>query len=455
MDCEQALLFLETVIQPESLKDVQVLVFRQAWENRVYQEIAKSAGYDADYLRDVGAQLWQSLSQALGEKVTKSNFRSVLRKYAPEKQFALATSSQSFYQASNREQKQIMSVAHHPKIIDWGEAIEPSAFFNRTAELATLKQWILQDRCHLVTLLGMGGMGKTSLAAKLAEQIQGSFECLMWRSLHNTPPIFELLAELIQFFSQNTETNLAKTLNGRVLQLKRYLQTSRCLLILDNFESVLQSGELRGAYQKEYKGYSQLLKALAVGRHQSCLLLTSREKPKGLVSKEGKNLPVRSLYLSGLPEVKTGEILAVKGLCVSEAESKILSSHYAGNPLMLKIAATVIKDLFDGDVLKFLRQDTLIFGEICELLDQHFNRLSDIEKQVMCWLVIHPEGVTLTQLQEEIVLPISQSQLLEALQSLQQRSLIQTDATRFTQQPVVRKYMNQQRSCDRALLSIA
>ena len=452
MDCEQAVVFLETILKPESLNDVQILVFRQAWENRVYQEIAESAGYDADYLRDVGSQLWRSLSQALGEKVTKSNFRSVLRKYARNKQVALAVSAKPPFQASARQQKPFTQAAFNPQFIDWGEAIEPSIFLNRTAELSTLKHWIVQDRCRLVALLGIGGIGKTTLAAKLTEEIQRSFEYLIWRSLRNAPSVFELLAELIQFLSQGTEIHLPTTLNGIVLRLKYYLRTSRCLLILDHFESVLQSGALRGAYREGYEGYGQLLKAVGAGRHQSCLLLTSREKPKGLVSKEGKNLPVRSLYLSGLPEVEAGEILAEKGLCVSDEESRILSYHYGGNPLVLKIAATVIQELFDGDVVEFLRQGTLIFGGICELLNEQFKRLSDIEKQVMCWIVIHPEGVRLTQLQEEIVPPLSQSQLLEALQSLQQRSLIETTAAQFTQQPVVRKYMTQQRICEQASL---
>ena len=59
---------------------------------------------------------------------------------------------------------------------DWGEAVEVSVFYGRTEELNTLDQWIIRDRCRLVALLGMGGIGKTSLSIKLAQRIQDNFD---------------------------------------------------------------------------------------------------------------------------------------------------------------------------------------------------------------------------------------------------------------------------------------
>jgi len=68
-------------------------------------------------------------------------------------------------------------------IQDWGEAPDVSVFYGRNAELTMLEQWIVSDRYRLVALLGMGGIGKTALSVKLAEQIQGEFEYVIWRSL--------------------------------------------------------------------------------------------------------------------------------------------------------------------------------------------------------------------------------------------------------------------------------
>ena len=43
-----------------------------------------------------------------------------------------------------------------------------------------------------------------------------------------------------------------------------------------------------------YANYAQLLRRLAETEHQSCLLLTSREKPSDLIAHEGNRSPVRT-----------------------------------------------------------------------------------------------------------------------------------------------------------------
>ncbi len=50
---------------------------------------------------------------------------------------------------------------------DWGSAIDASLFCGRREELVNLKQWLLAEQCRLVLLLGIGGIGKRTLAAKL------------------------------------------------------------------------------------------------------------------------------------------------------------------------------------------------------------------------------------------------------------------------------------------------
>lgn len=83
MTVEEALATLEAILGKQSLNDLQETIFRCAWEQKSYPEIAEAYGYDAEYIKLVGFQLWRKLSASCGEKITKNNFRSVLKRRSP------------------------------------------------------------------------------------------------------------------------------------------------------------------------------------------------------------------------------------------------------------------------------------------------------------------------------------------------------------------------------------
>ncbi|MFB2920932.1 NB-ARC domain-containing protein [Aerosakkonema funiforme] len=474
MTVEEALEIVNKVLDYQRLNKVQELVFRQSWSGHSYTEIAKTAGYDPGYIKDTGSQLWQLLSKALGEKVTKVNLQTVLKRYSRQMQAVTAVpvmaqlenvnqNSKTLPNSTNlTELKEIQNISSIEETnhshLDWGDAIDVSIFYGRNNELIELEKWIVQERCRLVFLLGMGGMGKTTLAIKLSERIQEHFDFIIWRSLRNAPPIDALLTDIIQFLSQQQEIELPKDLDGKISHLMKYLRQHRCLLILDNSETILTgcnsqlSGEnstLRaGDYREGYSGYSQLYKTIGETRHQSCLLVTSREKPIGLASLEGNTLPIRSFQVRGLEVIETQEIFQAKGnLSASESEWKIVNSHYAGNPLALKMVAAAVRDLFDNNLTNFLeslKQNSLVFDDIRDLLSRQFNRLSDIETTIMYWLSINREPVSLEQLQSDLVLKVSPSRLLEGFASLQRRSMIEKTSDGYTQQPVIMEYVTSQ-----------
>ena len=349
---------------------------------------------------------------------------------------------------------------------DLEQAPELSCFYGREDEIAKLEEWIVKDNCKLVGILGIGGVGKTYLSAKLgkggigktdlslqvARGIQDHFEYIIWRSLINAPLVEELLKDLIKFLSNQQETDFVQTLNGLLSRLLYYLRERRCLLILDNLETVLQGGELTtdldtkisrdSQYIKGWEGYGELLKQIANSPHKSCLLLTSREKPQNIARFAGKNKPVRFLELGGLDYLDGQKIFAdIADFSASDEEWKQLVKFYNGNPLALELAAHHISDSYCGDISEFLRSGKQVFDDLNGLLDWHFHRLSEKEKEIVYWLAISREPVHISELRDEIVSLNARIKLASTLQSLQRRLPLDKKQERFTLQPVLIEYI--------------
>jgi len=330
---------------------------------------------------------------------------------------------------------------------DWGEAPDVSIFYGRTEELATLETWILSAECRLVAIFGMGGIGKTALSVKLAHQIQDNFDYLIWRSLGHAPVLKDLLDYLLKFFYRRPVNYPLTEIHEKISQLIAYLRQHRCLLVLDGGERILQSGELAGQYREGYQDYGEFFRRLGEEAHQSCVVITSMEKPKEISLLEGKTMPVRSLAVADLVTTEARQVFQEKSLAEPDQWDSLISL-YRGNPLALKIVATIIKDLFGGQVSEFLKQNTLVFGDISGLVQMQCDRLCDLETEILQWLAIEHQPTSLAKLRQNMMLPVSQRELLEAVASLGQRSLIEKNSDRsealFSLEPLLMEYMTTQ-----------
>jgi transcriptional regulator with XRE-family HTH domain len=346
--------------------------------------------------------------------------------------------------ASRSMNVSVETIKHGPLSLreDRDEAPVVVGLYGREKERCELERWLEDQRCQVIAVLGMGGMGKTALVATAVTRVKESFDCIFWRSLQNAPPAGLIVKQCLCFLSQQLPADLPEDVDDLLPLFIPYIRSHRCLVVFDNVESIMQAGQRASCYREGYATFGKLIKLFGETQHRSCLVLTSREKPKEVVRLEGKTTPVRSLSLSGIGQPAGQELLKDRELFGSNEEWNDLVDRYSGNPLALQLVSESIQEVFGGNIARFLQEDVSAFGDVSDLLEQHFHRLSDEEWEIMYWLAIEREIVSLDELRENLAQPMSAGTLTEILNSLRRRSIIETrGAAYFTLQPAIMEYI--------------
>lgn len=451
MDVQEVLNWTDNLVFSKTgkhLDSLQKAVVEGTWQRQKYPEIARNCHRTHDRIKQVARELWQLISAELGEDVRQSNFRAILEQV----EFSNISNFGSDYvqivgdinfcreqcpypKAKKQRSRTPNATSHKPeKRHDLTEAPECDRVYNRTTELTTLKQWILQEKIRIVTIFGLPGIGKTTLARELVEQIQDNFDYILWRNCTETLTLKCLQTNLIQLFSNDRETQLPSLID--------YLRSHPCLIILDDFQELFASGELAGTYLQNCENYSKFWQQIARTPHHSCFLLMSWEKPTEIAILEGENRHCRTLQLGGLAE-SAAELLTNKGLTDKDKWLELIE-RYSGNPSWLNIIASTIQDLFNSSVDRFLSYPSLFLGDLEPRLQAQYQRLSESEQMVTLWLA-NQNAADISLKPAELAL--SDSDFLKAVQSLRKRGLIEkiTDngSSLFAVQALVKAYVKE------------
>jgi NB-ARC domain. len=438
----------------QHLDDLQEAVLKGTLERETYKHIAKDFDCSESSVRKVGSELWQILSEELGEKVSKSNFRAAIERFQVSNvsNFAQNVNEQhisgSFNTCGQGRYPPDIPNSHPPNQEtpntkqpqtphqDLSEMPDLGAFYDRTSELQTLTNWILQQHSHLIALTGISGIGKTSLAVQLVQQIKNEFDYIIWRTINLSHTLDEFQQELIQLFSQSEKLD-SPTTKPKPLSLIKYLQKHRCLIILDDVHNLFSSGELAGKYKPEYEEYRLFFKQIEKLSHQSCFLLIGWEQPREISQIESQNNPIRTLQITGLDIAAAGEILRDYGL--TEIDYSTLIHRYQGNPLWLKSVATLIQES-GVNVTDLLQNDIILLPEdVKDILRQQCDRLSDREKQILSILARETQPLKLSKLIDKQ--PNLNLELVNVLQSLQRRCLVDKIEDSFWLSPLIKQYL--------------
>ena len=434
------------------LDDLERSIVEGVYYGKKYKQIANEYSCSESHATDVAADLWKALSDALGEKVKKANFKSTVERYHSK-----VESSTGFVQQINPLNVCSDITIHNqfaphskqndqtnaPQYLKTIPALVP--IYDRSQELDLLKQGILTDKCKSIVISGTAGIGKTALARQLLEDSKDDFDEIVWQSLGSQRSVVEFIdRNLIASLNIAGLPEPPLDLESRLSLLLEHFRERRCLIILDDLDRLFSSGELAGNYAQEYREYRELFRRIWETNHQSCLLLLSREEPSGLSVILGKNSSIHSLSLVGLGEGGR-EIFRVNGLSDEDRWDYVID-YLGGNPAYLESVSIWVNKLFGGKVDEFCKYEELFLTEdIKSLLNDTFVRLSAAEREVIQVLAGKNVSVSICGLIES--LSGSTFDVGNAIISLGRRGLIdrtQTEeGTFFSLRSIVQRFILQ------------
>ncbi len=310
------------------------------------------------------------------------------------------------------------------------EAPDISNFYGRIQELAEIRQWLIKERCRLVVIHGIGGIGKSALARHLVDKIADRYDYLIWLSLTSAPLFLEILTKLIHFLSKGEKES------GDISQIIQYLDNYRCLIVMDGWEEITDDDS------EDYATYSIFVDRVAKEAHKSSLLLLSRTRTPNIEILEGKL--VRLKRLGALTYAETTEILRAEGISATDSELEEFSRRYS-NPWILKRIARKVQNV-SPDVSDFLENTSIFVDDvITEFLDQQFQELSKAETTLIYWVALRRNSATWHQLVQDSHQSFSYNQLFKFLDDLiAKRSFIVKNTeditTLYILDPVILKY---------------
>ncbi|MBD2361780.1 NACHT domain-containing protein [Anabaena minutissima FACHB-250] len=315
---------------------------------------------------------------------------------------------------------------------DLSEAPSLAKFYGRTQELDQLQQQIIAQNCRLVTVYGMGGVGKSALVRHLVErnEIAKRYDFVIWLPLQSAPPFSEILIKLVQFLSRGEQET------GNIDQIMQYLHRQRCLIVLDGWEEII------GNHSEDYTNYNLFVERVAKESHKSCLLLLSRRRPKNIERLEGQF--VYSKRLGGLSYEDGQEFLRTEGLSGTDSEIEELSRRY-NNPWILKRIIGSVNSSFGGDISNFMMLSIFVDEVTTDFLDRQFQALSQAEINLIYWVAIRRNTALWNQLLQDSRQLLTDSHLLQTLNDLISRhSLLDINKEEipviYILDPVILKY---------------
>lgn len=413
----------------KGLTTAEKCVVQAAWEEKEYRLVAEHTPYTESYLKcRVGPELWKTLSEALGEDISKRNFRRFWRWWEITHPFSGRPN------APEAENPLPFLPVSQPVVV--GGALPDLSNLVGRHDLDALAESIDENRC--VVLSGFAGAGKTILAAMaiqyFIEQNTSRFEKIIWRATNPQLSFTDFMTDLLSLMGVDAAALEQSSLKFTLIN---QLRQQRCLIVLDGAELLLQDilnnrtakpGELLSEYLT-------LFEQIIGERSQSCMLITSQEQLPRLNKLEERCLPICNFRSNGFSNTEAHQFLRSKGLTGQENWQRLIDENDR-NPFQLEEVSRDITRFFGGNVTKYLEfaSTLLISSGPRSMLEYQFEKrgLNEQERQILGYLANQaaqtPVNFTdlLVNLKGKADSRMTMAGIRDAILSLEDRSLINT-----------------------------
>ncbi|MBM0743385.1 tetratricopeptide repeat protein [Phormidium sp. CLA17] len=325
-------------------------------------------------------------------------------------------------------------------------------FQGRETELSQLNTWLTDPAVSMVGIRGEGGIGKSTLMAKVFAESLG-FAGKFWADVRTGTSISALAERSLQELGVLPEQVRSLEEKDLIPRLLRQLQQGRYLLAIDNLESVLTAeGDWRGGYEDFLDGFQNL-------GSESVLLLAGREYPQKYHGwRHSRWLTVDQ----GLTPSEGAALLESLEVADTIENRATISEQVQGNPLALSLIAGWLRDEYRQPAERLvchLSQHTDLFqlegkhrGEanisVDRVLQWSVDRLTPAQRYLLTQVSVLRRAFE-AELATALVLepPVSDPDLhdLERRSLLQELPKLKPDGQRLFQlQPRIREFVQKQ-----------
>ncbi|MEO1353011.1 MAG: tetratricopeptide repeat protein, partial [Cyanobacteria bacterium J06635_15] len=325
-------------------------------------------------------------------------------------------------------------------------------FQGREAQRIELDSWLGDLEVSMIGIRGEGGIGKSTLMAKVFSESQG-FAGKFWADVRTGTSISAVAARSLQEFGVLPEQVRSLDEQELMSRLLRQLQQGRYLLAIDNLESVLTAeGNWQGGYDAFFDGFQRL-------GSQSVLLLASREYSQKYWGWRGSRW--QSLE-QGLTPSEGAALLESLEIADTFENRTTLSAQVQGNPLALSLIASWLRDEYrqpQERLVCHLSQHSDLFQlegkhrgraniSVDKVLQWSFDRLTRDQQDLLTQVSVL-RGAFDSTLATSLVLDplVSDAELhdLERRSLLQELPRLEPDQPRLFQlQPRIREFIQKQ-----------